>query len=491
MKSFRVLLFSALVFIATLARAGEDLRPTIDAILRGPALKGARFGLRVIHLPAHRGGLYRPKEKVLYSYRADELYAVASNTKLFATSAALVRLGPDYEFKTRIYARGEIKKGVLQGDLILLGGGDPNISGRFYNGDALTIPRRWAEATGARGIKKITGSIIADDRFFDRTATHPKWPRDELSYWYAAPISALSFNDNCLKLIVSPAKNVGGLATVLKSPRTSYVKIKKRLKTAAGGSPSLGLYRKPGTNQVGISGKMPLRSSPRSLWVTVHNPPLYLATIFKEELERSGVEVAGEVRLVKQNEVIDYKRLVLIAEHKSTLAQTIKIANKRSQNFYAEQILKTLGKEVKGQGSWPAGIRAAADFLEQLGIERGSYRMVDGSGLASGNRFSPLQITRLLKFMAAHEFAPIWKDSLSRAGLDGTLRSRLKKKPYQGRILGKTGTAARVSALSGYAITPSGETLAFCFLFNDFEGSSKPIKAIEDQILQVLVEWRP
>ena len=491
MKRFGALLFCGLVFFATLARAEDDLHPKIDAILRNSRLEGTRFGIRVIHLPAHTGGLYRPEGEVLYSYRADELYAAASNTKLFATSAALVRLGPDYEFKTRIYARGKIEKGVLQGDLIILGAGDPNISGRFHQGNTLAIPRRWAKATRARGIKKITGSIIADDRFFDRIATHPKWPSEELSYWYAAPISALSFNDNCLKLIVTPAKSRHVRATVLKSPPTSYVKIKERPRVVAEGSSSLVIYRLPRTNTVGVGGEIPIGSSPVSLWVTVHNPPLYLATVFREELERSGVEVAGQVRLVEQNEQIDYKRLALISEHKSTLAQSIEIANKRSQNFYSEQILKTLGKEIKGKGSWLAGIRAVADFLEELGIEPGSYQMVDGSGLARENEFSPLQITTLLKFMAAEEFGQTWKESLSSAGVDGTLRNRLRRRPYKGRILGKTGTADEISTLSGYVNTLSGETLAFSFLFNDFEGSSQPIKAIEDQILQVLVQWRP
>jgi D-alanyl-D-alanine carboxypeptidase/D-alanyl-D-alanine-endopeptidase (penicillin-binding protein 4) len=485
------LLFWALVLLGSVVWAGEDLRPRIDEILYKRVPKEAQFGLRVIQLFGPAGDSYGPQGKVLYSFQANELFAAASNTKLFATAAALARLGPDYEFKTRIYARGKINNGVLEGDLIILGSGDPNISGRFHKGDALAIPRQWARAIRDSGIKKVTGSIIADDRFFDRISINPHWSRQELTYWYAAPISALSFNDNCLGLTVTPVKPRGMWARVLKSPNTSYVNIIKTPRVIAKGRASLELHRRPRTNEVAVIGKIPAKSSPISLWVTVHNPPLYLGTVLKEALGRFGVKVLGRPRLVRKSEQIDYQELTLITEHKSTLAQSIKIANKRSQNFYAEQILKTLGKEVKGEGSWPAGLSAVAHFLAELGMEPGSYRMVDGSGLARGNRFSPMQVTTLLELMAAHPHAKVWKESLSRAGVDGTLRNRLRTPPYEGRVLGKTGTAGGISALSGYVLTTSGHTLAFSFLFNDFEGSSRPIKAIEDEILQVLVEWRP
>jgi len=490
-KGLKVLFFSSLLFLASVVWAGEDLRREIDEILYQRVPKEAEFGLRVIQLLDPTGGSYGPAGKVLYSFHADELFDAASNTKLFVTSAALARLGPDYEFTTRVYARGKIEKGVLTGDVILVGGGDPNISGRFYKGDALAIPRKWARAVRASGIKKITGSIIADDRFFDRAYINPHWPMQDLPYWYAAEISALSFNDNCLKLVVTPVKAERAWATVLKSPPTSYVEIKESPRVVAEGTATVNVYRIAGTNEVRVSGEIPDASRPISLWVSVHNPPLYLATVLKEELKRAGVKVDGKVRLVDANEEIDYARLTLITEHKSTLAQSIKIANKRSQNFYAEQILKTLGKEKKGEGSWPAGIRAVADFLGELGIAPGTYHMVDGSGLADGNRFSPMQITTLLELMAAHPHSQVWKESLSQAGLDGTMRSRLRRSPYQGRVLGKTGTAAGVSALSGYVHTTSGHTLAFSFLFNDFPGSSRPIKAIEDEILQLLVDWQP
>ncbi len=470
---------------------GTGLEDRISAILEKKVLNNAQVGVYVVSL--------KNNNKILFKRNEEKLFSIASNTKLFTTAAALVYLSPKYEYKTIVYRSGKVSPdGILEGDIIIKGSGDPNLSGRFNNGHVTAVPEAWADAVKGAGIDVINGDIIADDRVFDREYTPPTWPSNQLSKWYCAEVGGLSFNDNCANFIIEPGKKAGELVKVTIEPDTAYVKINNNCKTT--NNPSDRFYsldRILGTNEIILSGRLFANSTLKKGWVTIHNPGLYLATVFKEILEKQGVKVQGTARLINSDESSRSQAQLgnekvcplAITQTVSTMEQTVVVANTRSQNLYAEQILKTLGSNLKGPGSFASGIEVMQDFMHSLGYEWGQYQMVDGSGLSSENKFSPKMVTSLLAYMYNHKYSQTFMQSLAIPGdEEGSLRNRMRGVPYKSRIRAKSGYISGVTALSGYIETLNDDVLAFSILVNDFKTGAKTVKDIQDSICKTLVE---
>lgn len=481
------LLVACLVVVTLQARlraapAKGTLKKKIERALSDPVLKGAVTGVYVVTLP---------DGDVLFSRNSDRLFTVASNMKLLTTAAALQNLGSEYRFTTTVYRRGDIlEEGTLTGDVIIRGGGDPNISGRFHGGRSTAILEDWAAAINEAGIKKITGDIVADDTFFDREYVHPGWPKNQLSRWYCAPVSGLSFNDNCVEIRLLADGNGG--VKVVKEPATGYVTVHNSLrltKKKKGANPIV--HKKPGTNEIFVKGKVRSKNLPATHFLTIDNPPLFLASVFKEVLERQGIKVNGRARLIAGagGDEDSAHELYELASTSSTLGRSVKVANTNSQNFYAEQILKTLGVEVKGEGSFAAGREVLSGFLLELGYPPDRYNVIDGSGLSRKNRLSPRIIVDILSYMYGHREGFTFYSSLSVSGTTGTLKRRLAGPSYKGRVMAKTGYVSKASALSGYVETSSGKTLAFSILINKFKAPNSKIKKIQDSICRALVDY--
>lgn len=466
-------------FLEANATSPANLDSRIQILLKNPSLKNVSYGISVVSVK---------KNTPLFSYRDNDLFCIASNMKLLTTAAAIEYLGPDFEYRTSVDAHGVITaSGELKGDIIIRGSGDPNLSGRFYNGNITSVPESWATAIRSRGIRKVTGDIIADDSVFDRVYTNPNWPENQLSAWYCAPSCGLSFNDNCVDITLISGKKSGNIVTVLVEPGTSYFTIiNKCVSTSKKKEHAYSVYRKPGTNQIFIKGKFWVNASPEKTWVNVHNPALYLATVFKEILEKKGTIVEGCARVIDETDSFN-SDLEKITETVSTMKQTILVMNKNSQNFYAEQILKTLGLQIKGKGSSNAGIEVLHAFMRKLGFAPGEYHVEDGSGLSKGNKLSPRIITTLLTHMNEHPYRDVLYDSLPVSGIDGGLRHRMISSRYKNKIHAKTGYIAKTSALSGYVNTLNGDTLAFSILMNNFKDLGA-IRKIQDKICQTLVD---
>ncbi len=458
----------------------NNLNNRIFSLLKDPSLGKISCGVSVRSIK---------KNISLFNYRDTDLFCVASNMKLFTTAAALVYLGPDFEYITSIGTNGIINaSGKLEGDVIIRGSGDPNLSGRFYNGNIPAVPELWTNAFQRMGIDKVTGDIIADDRIFDRVYTNPNWPENQLSEWYCAPSCGISFNDNCVDITLVPDKKSGKVTKLLIEPNTSYFTIfNDCIYTTNKKEHAYSIYRKPETNQIFIKGKFWVNASPEKRWITVHNPALYLATVFKETLEKNGITVDGSVRLIDEKN-LDNTKWKEITRTTSTMEQTVFITNKRSQNFYAEQIMKTLGIQIKGRGTLKAGIEVLEDFIGKLDFDPHEYLIEDGSGLSKGNRLSPKIITSLLVYMNKHPYGKIFYDSLPISGSDGGLQHRMTSPRYKNRVHAKTGYIAKTSALSGYIETQNGDTLAFSVLMNNFKNLSTAQK-IQDNICQTLMDF--
>ncbi len=450
------LLCLVLSILPARSSCADPLGESIDAILGAKSLANVRMSVRVLDCATG---------EVLYSFKADRNQPPASNAKLFVTATALELLKPDFEYVTVIWRDGALKDGVLSGNLVLQGSGDPNFSGRFHDGDVNFVPRAWAIQIARAGVREITGDLVCDDSLFDRQLVNPFWTRRDQQNWYAPQVSALSFNDNCLDLYVGPGKNVGDPAVVFSKPDTAYVDILNTCKTTTQrANPSV--WRDLGTNRIHVAGSIYQKSGRGRHWIPVHDPALYLGNVFAEELKAAGVRLNGKVRLVdKAGAPISDRDERALVVFRSPLLQTLAVTNKNSQALYAESLTKLLGARFGKAGSFAEGLAVVDRFLvEQVKLPVDSVKLVDGSGLADQNRCSAMDITELLRVMSRSPNAKAFMECLSVAGVDGTLSKRLQDPPCRGNLFGKTGRIAGARTLSGYARTRSGRLLAFSML---------------------------
>lgn len=460
---------------------GGDFRTAINAQVSAARRVSPDLGVHVVELASG---------ETVYSFNPDTRRIIASNTKLLTTAAALDRLGPGYFFETEILVRGTLDGGILRGDLGVVGGGDPNLSGRQYDGDSLGAFREWAHALAALGVVRVTGDLVLYPEPFDDQWIHPDWPRDQLTRWYEAPVAGLSFNDNCVLVKVQPGP-VGAAARVETVPPVDgHFELETAARTTGRrGEQWVAIDRKldPGSQNV-LTVRGAIHRSTESLdkWVTVPDPVSWFGLAFATALEDEGVVVEGTIRnagRVKGAE--DWRRLYT---HRSGLLDTLEIINKRSQNFYAESVLKLLGAELCDTGSWPGGRQAMAEFLAEVGLVTDSYQLADGSGMSRNNRFTPRQLTTLLRHMFHHRWGREYVSTLPFSGEhDLRWERRLAEVPYRGNVMAKTGYLSGVTALSGYAKARSGKLYAFSILSNGIRGKSRANQA-EDRIVRALID---
>lgn len=320
------------------------------------------------------------------------------------------------------------------------------------------------------GVDEIRGNIIGDDNAFDDVGLGDGWSWDYESYWYSAPASALSFNDNCVDISVEPT-DIGERANLSVLPSTRYVVIVNDVFTVKDDSSSkIDLTRDRGTNIVRISGTIKYSSQPQKIYSTINNPTQYFVISLKEVLEKKGIKVTGFALDVDDLDIgVNYKECQLLLTHNSVpLRDIVRVINKSSQNFFAEQLLKTIGYEKFKLGSADNGFNASKDFLVQVGINPEGLIVADGSGLSRLNLVTPQHIVRLLEYYSKSHLFEDFYNSLPVAGKDGTLARRMVKTRAQDNVRAKTGFLGNVRSLSGYIRTGDGELLAFSMIANNF-----------------------
>jgi len=473
-----VLLVAALGSGRPAAAAEPPLNAAVRARIDAAGLDGAAVSVSAVEVNSGR---------ILCGIDERRLMTPASNTKLITTGVALLTLGEDHQFTTAVYADGEVRDHVLHGDLVVVADGDPAISGREHDRDTTAVFDAWAR-TIARSIRAVEGNLVIDATAFDGQLFHPSWPEGQSLRWYCAPISAFALNDNCVDVSVKPGLSVGQPARVLLAPPTAYFEIRNRCRTVASGKDRVVISRLPDRDTLVIRGTLPPKGRGASYPVAVVDPLRYAATVLGERLAAAGVHLGGDIVIAERP--VDAQRMRRLAATSHSLVSAIRTANKRSQNFYAEMILKTLGRSGSAPASFRSGVEAVAAQLEKMGIERGTYAMDDGSGMSRRNAFEALQFTVFLRFMARSDRAGTFLSSLAVSGTDGTLRARLVKRDVRGKILAKTGHVRGVSTLSGYA--RSGEELvAFSILVQGEKLNRSRADRLQDAICRLLVEPVP
>ncbi len=477
---FLIVFFILFCWLAVgLSAFASDLDSAVERLLKIYDLPKARVGIKIVSLadPA--------KPDLIYQKKPNDHLAVASNVKLFTTGVALCLLGPDFKYRTTLYRTGPVRDNVLEGKLVVKSNGDPNISGRFHDKDVIAVFKKWGQRLRNLGVKKIKGGIIIDDTAFDRVYQPPTWPVGDLSYWYAAQVSAVSFNDNCVDLTVYYDQEKKEVKYRL-DPPTEYVTIINQCRPVAKAPQQLDFAHSPGTNTITIKGIFRIGTKPHQESITIDQPGLYFGTVLKETLiHQKGIVIHGNIKLAST--MLDESKLVELISEESTLLQSIEVTNKRSQNFYAEQILKTLGASRNVQGTFPGGLKVVRDFLaKEISLTAKDYTMLDGSGLSAGNEFSADHIITWLAYLTRHKYFDQFRESLFRPGIDPPASGKLRLTEFKGRLWFKTGYIKNAYALSGYFKNKKGHYGAFAVLVNDFPKTSN-VKKFQDELLKLVM----
>jgi len=478
--------------------AHTSLTRQIERAIAGSPIAGsAAWGIQATELASG---------KTLVALNASHFFVPASNTKLFSTSLALTKLGPDFTFQTRVLAAAAPDaNGVMDGDLRLAGGGDPNLSARAIpyrvgpnTGDPLAALAELAGKVAAAGVTRVNGDIVGDDRWYVWEPFGAGWGIDDPIYDYGAPISALTLNDNAFTLHIRPGARAGDLAALELDPPVEYYNIDNRILTTAGGERRVHYARAPGSMTLELWGNMPLQNQGEDVNLGIDDPARYAALAFRQLLQARGILVTGnavsrhfspyEAADLKQGAAAESDAGVELARRVSApLIEDLRITAKVSQNLHAELDLRAVGKARRNIGSVEAGLEELKAFLTEIGVPVNGYNINDGSGLARLNLVSPATVVQLLRFMYASPARENFLSILPVGGQDGTLSSRFAGTEMAGRIHAKTGSLSHVSALSGYAQRRRGDWIAFSILVNNYNGPASEVRAVMDKICELLV----
>ena len=438
------------------------------------------------------------KGKLLYGRNADRLFVPASNTKLVVSAVGSALLAPDWTVTTSLYANVSVSGNTLDGDLVLYGRGSPFTNKRCYATDS-TLPgvcdtdpfapyRALAESLKAKGIQIVKGDLVGDGSWLDGELIHPAWENYDLNWWYAAPVSGLGFNDNSVDLLWGPGPSENAPATIAMSPDLGDVSLENRSHTVPPGSEdNLDFFRNTVSLSLCAQGNVALDSKGGTESFAMPDPNLFAARALRQVLAEVGISVLGTTRSTTDSVKFAAARTT------SPLAETASrpfrdwvfpILN-TSQNWYADMLLKQLGRLFGTAGSWSEGIAVERRFLiDSVGADSTQFSLSDGSGLSSTNFVSPLTFTRILQFIRRHPHYPTFEGGLPQSGQTGSLKSRFVGTPLEGRVRAKTGSISGVNTLSGYFELSNGHTYTFSVQANHHVlGSRKMLPEIDSVVV--------
>jgi D-alanyl-D-alanine carboxypeptidase/D-alanyl-D-alanine-endopeptidase (penicillin-binding protein 4) len=422
----------------------------------------------------------------LFELNPRALLVPASVAKLVSVATAVDAVGWDYRFETTLQATGPIADGVLHGDLIVVGSGDPAIGGRA--GDDLAM---WVDALKARGIRRIDGRIIGDDDAFEDPRPGLTWSWEDLGYTYGALFGALNLAENRLTVTVTPAPFEGGPTSITVPPEAAYRPLDNRSTTGARGSMQL-LWpeQRPGLPFLTIAGSIPAGAPPAMLGVSAGNPTFWFASVLRNRLQVAGIEVIGEAFDIDDAMPhVDRSAAHAIYSYRShPLAEIAQPLMKDSINLYAEAAFRL--NTDRAPRTNDAALDGMRMRLDRWGIPRDGWQLVDGSGLSRRDVVSADTVVAVLERMYDPAWASPWMTALPLGGRDGSLDGRLKGTSAENNLRAKTGTMSNVRSLAGYVRSGDGEALVFAILLDNFEGTGAQAIAAIDAIAARLAGFR-
>ncbi len=430
--------------------------------------------------------------EIIYERNENKSFMPASNMKLFTTSSALTSLSPDFHYYTMLATNGTISNGVLHGDVFLKGSGDPTICGRFNGGNVLQTFDDWADSLKALGIKTIDGNLIGDDNCFDEDFYGDGWDANYETDWYAAQYGGIVFNDNCVDMTITPSDSIGTQASVTWNPATKYITVvNETVMTPPDSNYYIAFYRERGTNRVHVRGNFPVNKPVWHESIAVDNPTLYAMTVLKEEFALRGIQVNGAPQDIDSaSSKPNYTSALRLASYTSpALSQIVKAINKPSQNLYAEQLFRTMGMIYYGMGGMQTGRYVANPIFTSWGMDTTRMKIVDGCGLSRLDLVSPANIVALLTGMYRGKYFQPFYESLPIAGVDGSLRNRMKGTKAENNVHAKTGFIGYVRSLSGYVTSLDGEMFAFSMMANHYTVPTAMAEKIQNDVCMQLANF--
>lgn len=446
----------------------------------------AMWGIKIVSLDSGR---------TIFETNAHKLLKPASNAKTFTGALALDVLGPDYRIKTSLLARSAPDRaGVLKGDLIVYGRGDPTFAARFHENSYTNLLERIVEAFRKAGVKTVEGDLVGDETFFSGPPFGSNWTWDDLQYYYGAQVSALTYQDNVIDLFIKPS-SIGKPCEISLKPETSYVELINRTQTTETNvRPRIDVTRPIGEARAYITGTLPVGYRTFVDAVTVPNPALWFITSLRNELEREGIQINGKLRTRSWPEdgKLETGRYRELAYAESlSMSEIVAKMLKPSQNLYAQLLLLQVGAQSKSSARFTetAGLNELRSFLRRAGINPSEVLIDDGSGLSRSSMVTPNALVELHRHMSSHRHAEIYREALPAPG-EGTLRVRFKDLS-SAKLRAKTGTLNYVNTLSGYLETAANERLIFAIMLNAYDNNSGISSREEiDTIVRMLARMR-
>jgi len=423
-------------------------------------------------------------------YRGMEALIPASLAKLITCGTALDLLGPDTRLVTRLYYTGRIDPdGNLQGNIILQGGGDPSFGSSRYFGKGYpeSILKKLADSIRAAGIQSVEGKILGDASFFPDNDPPSGWTWSDLGNYYAAPASALAFEDNLFRLYLQSGKTGSKVRVLKMDPPVPWIRLENRLLAGKPGSGDEAyIHGGPKGNLLVLKGSVPPNRSEFVIKGSVPDPTRYATWRLADYLEKTGIPVRGGYASVYRDTLPD--RQLIGRWYSPPVRQLIAYTLQKSNNHFAETLLKLLGRKAGASASTVAGIGVIENWLNRYGIDTKSLRMKDGSGLSMGNQLSPSFLTEWLCRYYRQPQGKMFFDMLPVSGKTGTLWYITRGTPAEGKIHGKSGNLEGVRGYAGYVETVSGRLLAFCMIANHFTVPSRVIRSKWEKLMILMTK---
>lgn len=465
-----------------------SLQQSIETIISDPALSEATVGICV------RTG----DGRTLADIESDNMILPASNMKLISTGAAIHLLGSNYQYITRIGYDGVVEKGILKGNLYIIGGGDPTTGSK----DSIATPMTelfdiWEKTVRDAGIRRIDGYIIGDGRYFDGMPEHPSWQWSDIGTYYGSGPTGLMFYENTQSFRASAGKKVGDPVNIVPSyPEAPWMEFRYDCTTGkAGTGDQLYMYASDLSPVAEIRGTFGVDRAAKRVDCTNKFPEYTLASYFADRLRSKGIPNEGpaDFRLCTDIDASSADNLEIIG---STLSPALKRiifeTNHESNNLYAETLSKTLGKKLTGSACYDSTYVAVETVLKSLGIDT-SYgiKMADGSGLSRKNYVSPDFFCRFLTAMMSSPEFETYIHTLPSPGSNGTLAANMKSSPVEmkARIKVKSGSMDGVRCYSGYVIPKEGckdETIVFSIMVNNCTAPVWKVRQLLDKIMAAI-----
>jgi serine-type D-Ala-D-Ala carboxypeptidase/endopeptidase (penicillin-binding protein 4) len=489
-----------LLLVAACARTGGvplpeprpfDFARMADSIVATPPLHRAHLGI-IVYDPAAR--------RVLYEHNADRRFVPASNQKYWPTATALHELGADFRYRTPVIGLGFDEASGTAQALLVIGRGDPTWSARFHDADHAALASL-ADSIAGAGVRHVAGDLIIDGSYFDAAIIPGTWTYGNLNGASAPPTAAFAVAEGLFRLRIAPGPAPGTAAAVEVAAPSGVVPLLSAVTTAPAGTPGATFIRRgPWDDTLRVGGAIRLDAEPQLLRVPMTDPLRFAGHVLADALRSRGITIAGDVRIVL--DTADAAALhaghtvpgaaplpvrEIAALTSPDMADVVAAILAPSQNWMAEQLVRTLGAERAGEGSWRAGIGVQNAFLfGPVGIDSAALRLNDGSGMSHQNLVTPRAVVQLLDHARTAAWGPLFRAGLAKPAEPGTLNNRLRH--LEGRLAGKTGTLANVNALSGYVTTRDGRELIFVILSNASGLPAAPVVAAIDALVTALTQ---